>query len=268
MKRRLIAVVSVSSTLLLGCGHSEAEWKTELTRYDKLQSHCNVDAERLEGELATARVREAELTAKLHAVGVDLEARSTEVTKLSSTLEERERALAESRSRAQKLEHTKHRFDTLRRKLDGLVRFGLGVSIRHNKMIISLPGDVLFDSGKDSLREEGQEILRKVAAVIRDDRALAQRDYQVAGHTDDQPLKGNAFRDNWGLSLMRSRSVLTFLLGKGGNLPRRHWSAAGFADTDPVAANSTKSGQQQNRRCELTVMPDMDEMLDLQALTR
>ncbi len=268
MKRRLIAVVSVSSTLLLGCGHSEAEWKTELTRYDKLQSHCNADAERLEGELATARVREEELTAKLRAAGVDLEARSTEVTKLSSTLEERERALAESRSRAQKLEHTRHRFDALRRKLDGLVRFGLGVSIRHNKMIISLPGDVLFDSGKDSLREEGQEILRKVAAVIRDDRALAQRDYQVAGHTDDQPLKGSAFRDNWGLSLMRSRSVLTFLLGKDGKLPRRHWSAAGFADTDPVAANSTKGGQQQNRRCELVVMPDMDEMLDLQALTR
>jgi chemotaxis protein MotB len=268
MKRRLIAVVSISSTLILGCGHSEAEWKTQLSRYDKMQSHCTADAERLEGELAKARVLEAELTAKLRSVGIELETRSTEVTKLSSTLEERERALAESRSRAQKLEHIKHRFEALRRKLDGLVQVGLVVSVRHNKMIISLPGDVLFDSGKDSLRAEGEEILRKVATVIRDDRSLSERDYQVAGHTDDQPLKGSAFKDNWGLSLMRSRSVLTFLIGKGGNLPRRHWSAAGFAETDPVAANVSKEGQQKNRRCELIVMPDVDEMLDLQALTR
>jgi chemotaxis protein MotB len=213
-------------------------------------------------------VHEADLTAKLHAAGLDLESRSTEVTKLSSTLEERERALAEYRSRAQKLEQVKSRFDALRRKLDELVRFGLVVSIRHNKMVISLPGDVIFDSGKDTLRKDGQEILRKVAAVIHGDRSLAERDYQVAGHTDDQPLKGGQFRDNWGLSLMRARSVVTFLTGKGTSMPRRHWSAAGFAETDPVASNSTKDGQQRNRRCELTVMPDVDEMLDLQALAR
>jgi chemotaxis protein MotB len=268
MNRRMIAIVSISSVLALGCGHSNAEWQTEVARYDKLQSHCNMDAERLAGEIAAARVREADLTAKLRAAGVDLEANRSEVTKLSSTLDERERALAEYRSRAQKLEQVKSRFDALRRKLDELTRFGLVVSIRHNKMVISLPGDVIFDSGKDTLRKDGQEILRKVAAVIRGDRSLAERDYQVAGHTDDKPLKGGQFRDNWGLSLMRARSVVTFLTGKGAGMPRRHWSAAGFAETDPVAANGTKEGQQKNRRCELTVMPDVDEMLDLQALTR
>ena len=268
MQRRLLAVLSISSSLILGCGHTEAQWKAELTRYDKLQSHCTVDTEQLHGELATARVRESELTQKLRDAGVDLEARSTEVTQLSSTLQERERALAESRSRAQKLEHIKHRFDALHRKLDSLVSVGLVVNIRHNKMVISLPGDVLFDSGRDILRPDGQEILRKVASVIRDDRALSERDYQVAGHTDDQPVKNSAFKDNWGLSLMRSRAVLTFLLGREGKLPRRHWSAAGFADTDPIVVNASRTGQQKNRRCEIILMPDVDEMLDLQALTR
>lgn len=268
MNRHLVAIASLSSLLAFGCGHTDAEWKTELARYDKLQAHCNLDGDRLLGELANARAKEIELTQKLRAAGIDLETKSTEVLKLSSTLDERERALGEYRARAQKLEQIKNRFDVLRRKLDELVRFGLVVSIRHNKMVISLPGDVLFDSGKDTLRKDGQEILRKVAAVIQGDRTLSERDYQVAGHTDDQPLKGGPFRDNWGLSLMRSRSVLTFLVGKGVALPRRHWSAAGFAETDPVAANATKSGQQKNRRCELVVMPDVDEMLDLQALTR
>jgi chemotaxis protein MotB len=133
-------------------------------------------------------------------------------------------------------------------------------------MVISLPGDILFDTGKDTLRKDGQEILHKVAAVIRADRTLLERDYQVAGHTDNQPLQGGLFHDNWGLSLMRARTVLLYLVGKNGGLPRQRWSAAGFADTDPVAGNGTKDGQQRNRRCDLIVVPDADEMLDLKHL--
>jgi chemotaxis protein MotB len=136
-------------------------------------------------------------------------------------------------------------------------------------MVISLPGDVLFDTGKDTLRKDGEEILGKVATVIKNDPTLANRDYQVAGHTDNQPLKGGVFHDNWGLSLMRARSVVVFLVGgKATILPRQHWSAAGFADTDPVANNATKDGQQKNRRCDIVVVPSAEEMLDLTALTR
>jgi chemotaxis protein MotB len=136
-------------------------------------------------------------------------------------------------------------------------------------MVISMPGDVLFDSGKDTLRKEGTDILGKVATVIRNDPNLVNRDYQVAGHTDSAPLSGAPFHDNWGLSVMRARSVLVFLVaGKGAILPRQHWSAAGFGDTDPVANNASKEGQQKNRRCDIIVVPSAEEMLDLSALAR
>ena len=39
------------------------------------------------------------------------------------------------------------------------------------------------------------------------DKSLLDRDYQVAGHTDNKPLKGGDFKDNWGLSTMRARSM-------------------------------------------------------------
>jgi chemotaxis protein MotB len=136
-------------------------------------------------------------------------------------------------------------------------------------MVISLPGDVLFDSGRDSLKKDGEDILGKVAAVIKGDGSLQNRDYQVAGHTDNKPLQGGAFRDNWGLSLMRARSVLIFLVSdKGGQLPVNHWSAAGFADTDPIASNDSDEGRQKNRRCDLIVVPSVEEMLDLKAITQ
>jgi chemotaxis protein MotB len=267
MKLRTVCAILALSTLV-GCGHSEDQWQAQLGKYQALEATSRAREADLQKQLADARQRVADLEAQLKDAGVDLKQLQTEKSQMASTLAERERALADYRARAQTLEAIRARYELLRKKLDELTRFGLGVTIRHNRMVISLPGDVLFDTGKDTLRKDGEEILKKVAAVIRADRSLADRDYQVAGHTDAQPLQGGPFHDNWGLSLARSRSVLLYLIGKNGNLPRQHWSAAGFADTDPVASNATKDGQQKNRRCELIVVPDVDEMIDLKQIAK
>jgi chemotaxis protein MotB len=255
MRRITLAAALLLPSLALGCGPSQEEWQAQLDKYNQVVSENAVRAK----ELDAARQRVTDLEAELQKMGV-------ETSKLSMSLSDRERALLEYKARAHQLELIKARFDLLRHKLEELTRLGLVVSVRRNRMVISLPGDVLFDTGKDTLRPEGKEILGKVATVIRNDESLLNRDYQVGGHTDNQPLSGGPFHDNWGLSLMRSRAVLVFLVGKGGILPSKHWSAAGFGETDPLAANATADGQQKNRRCELIVVPDADEMLDLKNL--
>jgi len=251
MNRFTLAACLLVPALALGCGHSEEEWQGQLNKYNDMVTSKDK-------ELAAAKGRVSALEAELAKMGV-------ETSKLNASLSDREKALAEYKARARQLELLKARFELLRHKLDALTRLGLKVSIRRNRMVISLPGDVLFDSGKDTLRKDGLEILDQVASVVKHDKSLSQRDYQVAGHTDAQPLKGGVFHDNWGLSLMRARSVLLYLVTKGG-LSRQHWSAAGFADTDPIASNASKDGQQKNRRCDLIVVPDADEMLDLKNL--
>jgi chemotaxis protein MotB len=251
----------VSALSISACGHSEDEWKAQLDKYGSLQSRSKARQADLERELAAAKQRVEELEKELAAQGADL-------SKMSGDLADREKALQEYKARERQLEAIKARFDLLKKKLDGLVKLGLEVEIRRNRMVISLPGDVLFDSGKDTLRPDGEEILKKLAAVIRSDRSLLDRDYQVAGHTDSQPYVSGPFQDNWGLSLMRARAVLLHLIGKGGKLPRKHWSAAGHADTDPVAGNSSQAGLQKNRRCDIIVVPDVEEMLDLTKLTK
>jgi chemotaxis protein MotB len=222
-------------------------------------------------------------------------------------------ALAEYQARAETLERIKQRFETLRSKLQKLTELGLDVKIRNNRMVISLPGDVLFASGSDVLSGAGDKILLQVADVIQNDAALRDRQYQVAGHTDDHPLKRAAetFHDNWGLSLMRARQVLVFLVApaeadkgavtakkppppakaaakgdketvdktkvaatkeapeperQGGNLSAKRWSASGYGQTDPIASNDTPEGRKKNRRVELILMPDVEEMLDLKSL--
>jgi chemotaxis protein MotB len=262
------------------CGHSEEEWQAQLDKYNKLQSEHQSTEAKLAAttkELEETKSRVAQLTKELEAAGVNISSLNQNLDATKSTLAEQEKALAEYKARAAQLERIKQRFEALKKKLDELTKLGLAVNIRHNRMVISLPGDVLFDSGRESLKKEGQEILLKVGNIIKSDAgniiksdaSLHSRDYQVAGHTDNKPLQGGQFRDNWGLSLMRAREVLLYLVGeKGAQLPVKHWSAAGFADTDPIATNDTDEGRQKNRRCDLIVVPSVEEMLDLKAITQ
>ena len=255
---------------VLGCGYSEDEWQAQLAKYNALS---NKNSE-LEAELERARARVADLTAKLEDMGIKLDAEGVAKEKLSQDMAQMKAALEEYRQRAQTLERIKHRFELLRSKLKKLTDLGLNVQIRNNRMVISLPGDVLFSSGQDKLRDDGINILAQVAQVIREDESLKNRLYQVAGHTDNQPLKRTVdkFHDNWGLSLMRARQVLVYLIsspeekGGGGGLPATRWSAAGYGETDPVAGNDTPEGREKNRRVELILLPDVEEMLDLKSL--
>ena len=294
-------------TLALACGHSEDEWQAQLAKYAALEKQH----QSLAGELEQQRGRVKELSLQLETMGVQLSSEGSEKEKLSQDVAQMKAALAEYQARAETLERIKQRFERLRTKLQKLTDLGLDVKIRNNRMVISLPGDVLFASGRDDLRKDGEKILLQVAEVIQNDAALRDRQYQVAGHTDDQPLKraADTFHDNWGLSLMRARQVLVFLVApadgsakvttakpaakepaakagakpakpvppkkdepvaetaaSSGNLNPKRWSASGYGQTDPIVTNDSPEGRAKNRRVELILMPDVEEMLDLKSL--
>jgi chemotaxis protein MotB len=277
--------LSVAGALLLSlgaCGYSEDEWQAQLEKYNQLaqrQQHEEAEKARLQAELATAHGQIAELKDQLQKMGVSLESINQQLAQsgttnqqLAKNIEELQRALKEYQERAAQLERIKQRFELLRDKLKKLTELGLKVEIRRNRMVIRLPGDVLFASGDDKLRPEGVKVLQAVAEVVRNDKQLAARYFQVAGHTDNKPLKGGRFGDNWGLSAMRARQVLLYLVAptdakeSGGGLSEQRLHAAGYGDTDPVAKNDSDAGRQQNRRVELVLMPDVEEMLDLRSL--
>jgi chemotaxis protein MotB len=266
-----LVLLPLLAAVASGCGHSEEEWLAQLDKYNRLlkdDEQARAQLDKVGHDLDAAMERVAGLEQELKAAGVNLEETNKKLSTVSASLEEREKALAEYQARAKQLELIKARFETLKKKLDELTKLGLAVNIRKNRMVISLPGDVLFDSGRETLKKEGTAILQKVATVIKADKSLLGRDYQVAGHTDNKPFSGGPYKDNWGLSLMRAREVLMFLVSdKGGGMPAEHWSAAGFAETDPVASNDSDDGRQKNRRCDLIVVPSVEEMLDLKAIT-
>ncbi|HEY2365297.1 MAG TPA: OmpA family protein, partial [Polyangiaceae bacterium] len=81
---------------------------------------------------------------------------------------------------------------------------------------------------------------------------------QVAGHTDDVPIKNAVYPSNWELSTARALQVIHYLEGKGVNAAQL--SATGYADVDPVASNTTAEGRKQNRRLEITLQPNITEV--------
>lgn len=271
-----------SFALVLACGYSEDEWQAQLAKYAELDSQYKREQQEhaaTEAELNEAKARVAALSNELGKMGVDVDTLSkklaeegTERERLSADVDQLKRAVEEYQARAAQLERIRSRFEVLRGKLQKLTKMGLKVEVRHNRMVISLPGDVLFPSGKDQLREGGKDVLMAVADVIRNDAQLAERFFQVAGHTDAQPLNGGQFKDNWGLSAMRARTVLVFLISPvdtkdgGGGLDPTHLHAAGYGETDPVAGNETPAEREHNRRVELVLMPNIEEMLDLKSL--
>ena len=269
LQRPTSLILFLSLGLTAACGYSQEEWDQKLRENESLtnQLKAQTDAHKKSQSDYQEAVQEIDaLKKQLADSGVN-------VNSLTQSVAEKQKALEEYARRTEQLDQIRKRFELLQTKLQKLTQLGLKVEVRNNRMLIQLPGDVLFDSGQDKLKPEGSKILMQVAEVIGKDADLSKRLFQVAGHTDSKPLVGGVFKDNWGLSTMRARSVVLLLTSPpdkkgegGGGLNPSNWSAAGYADTDPVASNETEEGRKKNRRVELVLQPNVEEMLSLKSL--
>jgi outer membrane protein OmpA-like peptidoglycan-associated protein len=110
-------------------------------------------------------------------------------------------------------------------------------------LIVSM-SDVLFDTGKFSLKPGAREKLAKVAGILI---AYPTLDIEVGGYTDN--VGGDEM--NQKLSENRAASVRDYLVEQG--VATASVSAKGFGNSSPVATNDNSSGRQENRRVELVV---------------
>jgi chemotaxis protein MotB len=274
----LFTVFAVAMLALTGCGHTDEEMAAKQREIDKLGADLKAAKNQIaqdQSRYNDAQAQIDQMKEQLQQAGVALGQSKEEAAKL-------QQALSEYKQRADQLAAIEARFRELKSKLDKLNQIGLKVVVRNNRMVIQLPGDILFDSGKDELKPQGKEVLGQVAEVIRSDSDLAKRNFQVAGHTDNVKYPaGGPFKDNWGLSLARARTVLLFLVTPntpakdpkagptGGGLNPRHWAASGYGETDPqigTVDTQDKDQQQKNRRVELVVQPNVEEMLNLNTI--
>ncbi len=223
--------------------------KTQIATLEGTIAEREATIARLESELATVKT-------ELAAVKADLESTKTTLATTTSDVEKMKKALSELEKRKAEAEASLKTFRDLVARFQKMIDAGtLRVKVIDGRLVVELATDILFAPGSASLSKEGKATILEVGGVLA---SIPDREFQIAGHTDNVPIGNAQFPSNWELGSARSITV-TKLLIEGGVPPERV-SASSYGDTLPVAPNDTKEGKASNRRIEIVIVPDLSMM--------
>ena len=217
---------------------AQAESDTLSARVAKAQAES--DAARARNDAADAQAA----TAKAQSDMVNNQATSANALSAAQADAEQSRLAAQqAQLNAQQAETDKA---AMRAKLSEQLNSILQTRDSARGLIVSM-SDVLFDTGRYSLKPGAREKLAKVAGILL---AYPGLNIEVGGYTDN--VGGDAM--NQTLSENRAGSVRDYLVQQG--VSTNSVSSRGFGNSLPVASNGNSSGRQQNRRVELLVSGD------------
>ncbi len=177
--------------------------------------------------------------------------KNAEIAKLSESLQLTEGDLARMK---RELDESSKAHQDLVSGLEKEIEAGsVKITQIKNRLSVEIVDKILFASGSDQITPEGQGVLEKVSAVLKD---VKENDIRIEGHTDNVPIGPRIiakFPSNWELSTARSTQVVRFLSDH--NVPPENLQAAGFSKYRPVDTNDTPDGRQRNRRIEIVLFP-------------
>lgn len=177
---------------------------------------------------------------------------------LSNSLAEREKKVQELEA---VLANKDKAVQDLRSKItNALLNFkenDITVKVKNGKVYVSLAEQLLFGSGSVEVDAKGVTALQQLAKAIKDQRDI---NIMVEGHTDNVPIskKSQYMSDNWDLSVMRATSI-TRILTRAGVSPQQI-TASGRGEFSPLMANDSPQNKSRNRRTEIIITPDLDEL--------
>ena len=212
--------------------------------------------DQLQAELDQSQQQVQSLEQKVAQLQADLDGARAQIAQLEqerdSHAEELARLREAEKKRMAELETYKKLFARLKKLIDaGTIK----VSFRDGRMIVELASAVLFDSGRTNLKDAGEQALDELVQALD---TVKDREFLIAGHTDDVPIRGGRYKSNWELSAARAITVVKYMIDKG--FPEERLAAAGYGPTDPIATNETDEGKAQNRRIEIILMPNLGEL--------
>jgi chemotaxis protein MotB len=268
----MTARIKFFSMILVGitvaaCGIPEEQYNAKVKEALKLKKDLNAASASnmsLTAQLQQMRAENKMLAAKLQELGQNVESLLGEKSLLASDLQETKAREARLRAEREAQQKRMAKYRKVIEKFKELVDSGkLKIRIVDGQMVVEMASNILFNSGKAKLSEEGEAALAQLASVLM---TIKDRKFQVAGHTDNVPIKSKKFPSNWELSSARAVTVVKFLQEQGVN--PANLSAAGFAEYRPAQSNDTEAGRAANRRIEITLLPNLDELPDLSDLEK
>lgn len=163
-----------------------------------------------------------------------------------------------------------------------LEKEGIKVTIDERHGVLRISEGVLFDVGLADVKPQGQVVIKKLSSAL--EVALESEQFKghvetifIEGHTDNVPIVTEIFPSNWELSTKRAINTwltmssaspkLTTLLNDKGEII---FSVSGYADTRPIAENSTEEGRRDNRRIDIrfSMAPPTEEDMSIVKFVR
>jgi len=216
---------------------AKREAEADAARAHEAKVQAESDAARARNDASDAQAATAKANADMEASQASS---ATALSQAQADAEQSRIAAQEAQSRAQQADTDKAE---MRSKLAAQLNSILQTRESARGLIVSM-SDVLFDTGKYSLKPGAREKLAKVAGILL---AYPGLNIEVGGYTDNVGSDGM----NQTLSENRAGSVRDYLVQQG--VANNSVSSRGYGNTLPVASNGNSAGRQQNRRVELLV---------------
>jgi len=254
---------------------SPKKYKALLAKQDSLSngwSGAHVSMDELQSAIAKLQRDTADLKGQLNELQDKYKAidgnyaklkdnSSSAISKLSEDLKKREQRLKEVEDVLRKRDEASNQLkDKLQQALLGFSKNGLTVEMKNGKVYVSLMDKLLFPSGSIVIDEKGKQALTQLAKVLKEQPEII---IAVEGHTDSQKITNlGQIKDNWDLSVMRSTSVVRYLI-ETEKVPGVRLTATGKGEFQPLELNTTPEGRSKNRRIEIVLSPKLDELYNL-----
>lgn len=255
----------------MGCG---MRYRILTMQYDQLTANYELLLKQNKDLMARQSSENTALVGKLNMTQEELFRKEDSLKRLDVSLKAQKRSLdslnallLKREMRVRELERALAAKDSavialqmkVKNALVGFEGKGLTVTQKNGKVYVSMDEKLMFATGSTVVQKGGVTALQALAKVL-----IANPDINimVEGHTDSDPMKGSGeIKDNWDLSVMRATSVTKVLISSGVD-PKRI-TAAGRGEHFPVAPNDNATNKAKNRRTEIILIPNLDDLFKI-----
>lgn len=214
-------------------------------------------------ELQMARERLQNREDELDSIQLNLEQERKNLDKIRKELGIKDNEILAKNKQIAEMEEILRKKDSatiaLRNKIEkALIGFegqGLNITHRDGKIYLVLDESLLFSVGKSDVAPKGQEVLKNLATVLAQNPDI---NIQIEGHTDNT----GGTKINWELSTKRALAISQILLDNS-SIDGKRITVSGRGQYCPVDESNTAEARAKNRRSEIILTPDLQELYDI-----
>jgi chemotaxis protein MotB len=232
-------------------------YKELIQQYQELNNISKSDAQNLSKQIQKVGDMSLELQRKDNQLKRD----RVEIDSLNKNLNEREKRVSELEKIISDREKEIQALNsTISNALMSFKDKGLTVEVKNGKVYVTLDESLLFQSGSYNLDVKGKTALQKLSKVLSEQENVS---IVVEGHTDDVHYNSNGgpIKDNWDLSVLRATNVVRELQKSGVDVTVL--SASGRGPYSPKVSGDSAEARAKNRRTEIIISPNLDELYEM-----